>query len=149
MADALSRLPLEAVHISESSTKADNLALPIFHDAMGDGKVASIFLARENTLLYDICPLLIASVPNPAIFTPNILSIAFDTRLLAEIKKGYLHDPFISSLKAAMPGSSMIANWDGFWFIGKPWPSHIFERCYSISHMTHLAILVQTNHMRL
>lgn len=37
----------------------------------------------------------------------SVLSIAPDAKLLAEIKAGYLKDPFIMTLKAAMPGTNI------------------------------------------
>ena len=87
IADALSRIPLETVHISHSSIKAENIALSIFHDARGDSKIASIFSTKKSTLLFNIFPSLIAAIPEPAIVTSTVLSISADAKLLAEIKK--------------------------------------------------------------
>ena len=89
VADTLSRILLETTHISHSSINAENLALPIFHDAGGNSKIASIFSTKKSTLLFDICPSLIAAIPEPAIITPTVLSISADAKLLAEIKEGY------------------------------------------------------------
>jgi hypothetical protein len=138
VADALSRIPPDITNTTSTSEDAEKNALPIFHDASLDGKIASVLSTNSQDLLHKICPSLIASISVPTPVIPAILSISADTKLLDEIKKGYLQDPFISSLKAAMPGTSFISERNGFWFIGSrlviPNISHIREALFYLAH---------------
>jgi hypothetical protein len=134
VADALSRIPQETLHISSSSSTANESALPLFHDASIDGRIASILLVIDDLPFLDH---LIASV-NPSPVIPSVLSITADGNFLKEIKEGYLTDPFIKSIKAASPGTLFIKNQDGFWFIGSrlviPNVPHIREALFYLAH---------------
>ena len=136
VADALSQIPPDDIHMSTSSANAEIKALPIFHDSCTDGKIASIF---QNTLDHpfsELLPsLLIASIQEPVATT---LSISSDESFLKEIKDGYLTDPFIQSLKNANPGTSFITEKNRFWFIGNhlviPNVTHIREALFFLAH---------------
>ena len=137
VADALSRIPVDSLCISESSMAAQQSALPIFHDASMDGKIASVFITKDNTLLHNICTLLSSSPPHSSP-SSTMLSITADTKLLTDIKEGYLNDPFILSLQTASPGISFISQRNGFWFIGDrliiPNVTHIREALFFLAH---------------
>ena len=137
VADALSRIPVNSLSFSHSSTSAQESALPIFHDPTVNGKIASILITGDNPNLHNICTLLSAP-PTNALTETSVFSITADDKLLAEIKDGYLHDPFILSLKTAAPGISFVSQRDGFWFIGNrliiPNIVHIREALYFLAH---------------
>ena len=138
VADALSRIPVDVTYLSNSSIEAEEKSLPISHDLISDGKIASVFQTSDQNLFHEIIPTLIASTSEPSIPSPLILSIKMDTKLITEIKEGYLQDPFISTLKAALPGTSFVSNRDGFWFIGSrlviPNIPHIREALFYLAH---------------
>src|ERR1700678_1193859 len=138
VADALSRIPPDTTHISLSSEDAEKKALPVFHDAFFDRKIASILSINSLHHLSEGSPSFISAVTPPPSIKPLILSITADTQLLNEIKEGYLHDPFISSLKDALPGTSFISQRNGFWFSGNrliiPNVPHIREALFFLAH---------------
>lgn len=117
VADALSRIPLDTLNVSTSLTEAEDKATPIFHDATLDRKIASIFCTNHCTLLEEVRPLLVASISTGVHTEPVVLTVTTDTKLLNEIKQGYLHDPFITTLRAASPGTSLVPEQEGYWFI--------------------------------
>lgn len=139
VADALSRVPCNLNTVtSPSSLLAEQHALPIFHNASALGKIASVFSSSSPNPFSEVVTSLIASVSQPTPVVSNVLSVSSDSKLLSEIKKGYLHDPFITSLKAASPGTSFISEQNGFWFIGNrlviPNVPHIREALFFLAH---------------
>ena len=136
--DALSRIPVEATYVSDSSTEADKNSLPIYHDSVADRFIASIFQTSMHQASQVVIPALIASTPEVSPTKPLVLSIEPDSKLLAEIREGYKNNPFISSLKAATPGISFISEREGFWFIGNrliiPNVPHIREALFYLAH---------------
>ena len=141
VADALSRIPPDEVHISTASSSAEFNALQIFHDTCSDGKIASVLQnTTPNNPLCEVLPSIIASIPEPApvISQTSTLSISSDESFLKEIRDGYLNDPFILSLKHANPGTSFVTEKNGFWFIGNhlviPNVTHIREALFFLAH---------------
>ena len=139
VADALSRIPLLETSDSASTPQAESRALPIFHEALEKGVVAStVSIQNDKHQLATLLPSLIAvsslSIPVQA----SSLSIKPDTNLLNEIKEGYKSDPFITSLESASPGTSFISQKEGFWFIGTrlviPNIPHIREALFYLAH---------------
>ena len=119
VADRLSRIPLNATHVSSSTVEAEKLALPILSDGTAGGKIALIFYTCNKNNIEVQCTSINALTSSGIEAEPLVLSISADRNLLAEIKRGYLDDPFITSLKSAVPGISFISERDGFWFVGK------------------------------
>ena len=62
VADALSRILIDAVHISNSSMEAETHATPVFHHASYNRKIASILTCKDVRILGDLCLALIASI---------------------------------------------------------------------------------------
>ena len=118
VADALSGIPIDAVHITNSAMEAETHATPVFHDASNNKKIASILTCKDVGILGDLCLALIASISERVNEKPLIVSITANTQILNEIKEGYINDPFIVSLKVAAPGTSFVSEKDSFWFIG-------------------------------
>ena len=139
VADALSRIPVGTTILSNTSMDAEKVALPIFHDTISDGKIASIFQKIDGNHTLSFCHSFIASTADTCAETASLtLKIAADSQLLTDIKNGYLHDPFISTLKAASPGTSFVTERDGFWFFGTrliiPNVPHIREALFYLAH---------------
>jgi hypothetical protein len=124
--------------VSPSSATAEEVALPLFIDASPNDKIASVLTVTKDQPFSDIFPLHIASIGPPSPVIASKLSIPTDLKLLEEIKTGYLSDPFIKSLEAAIPGTSFIKNQDGFWFIGTrlviPNITHLREALFYLAH---------------
>ena len=139
VAYALSRIPPKDLVFSSSSTSAEAVAKPIFHDASEDGIIASLFPCHSGNMLSHGLPSLIASLtPQPPPVVPSTLSISADTKLLKEIKEGYLQDPFIKSLQDASPRTSFVTQRNGFWFIANrlviPNVAHTREALFYLAH---------------
>ena len=139
VADALSRIPPLDTSTSTSTPLAESKALPIFHDALGVGVVASTVSIQNNEhQLATILPSLIAVTSQITPTQPSILSISADISLLNEIKEGYKSDTFITSLKSASSGTSFISEKEGFWFVGTrlviPNVPHIREALFYLAH---------------
>ena len=141
VADALSRFPNLETSDFTTTPLAENMALPIYHDALDKGVVAStVSLGGDHHQLATLLPSLIAATSQPAPLIPAALSISSDSNLLNEIKEGYKNDPFITSLESASPGTSFISQKEGFWFVGTrlviPNIPHIREALFYLAHDT-------------
>ena len=139
VADALSRIPIGDTSSSATTALAENKALPIFHDALGVGVVAStVSIGNNDHQLGTLLPSLIAVTSQISPVKSSVLSISTDTSLLNDIKEGYKTDPFITSLQSASSGTSFISQKEGFWFVGArlviPNVPHIREALFYLAH---------------
>jgi reverse transcriptase-like protein/integrase-like protein/chromodomain-containing protein len=137
VADALSRLPDNSYTTTPSSSSAELSSTHAYHSPHHSGVIASI-LSTNSIHPMEAASSLCATGFEEFSSSGSSLSISTDESLLQQIRAGYEHDPFVSSLRAAAPGMKNIIHRDGFWFIGQrlviPKVTAIREALFELAH---------------
>jgi len=137
MADALSRIPVNLITQSSSSSIAEETATSVFHDVHSSGTIVSVLWTRS---LDPICvaSMLSATDFSSLIESSSVLSISADSDLLDEIRLDYRDNSFTSFLLSASLGMKSVTLRDGFWLIGQRLViPKVTPICQALFHLAH------------